>query len=118
MDWHTFDFDKDVAYADEKIGFMSAASYDLSAFKARGGKLVMYTGWSDPVAAPLDIVKYYEGAMKAMGGLRNTQAFFDSSWPRHGHCGGGSGPDTFDALAALEQWEEKGVAPTRSSLHT
>jgi feruloyl esterase len=28
-----------------------------------------------------------------------------------GHCSGGYGPNTFDALGALEQWVEKGVAP-------
>ncbi len=67
-DWHSFDFDKDVAYADAKIGFMSAVNYDLSKFRARGGKLLMYTGWADPVAAPLDIIKYYENVVKTMGG--------------------------------------------------
>ena len=30
-----------------------------------------------------------------------------------GHCGGGTGPNTFDTLAALDQWVEKGTAPTR-----
>jgi feruloyl esterase len=29
------------------------------------------------------------------------------------HCNGGPGPNTFDALAALEQWAEKGVAPDK-----
>jgi feruloyl esterase len=28
------------------------------------------------------------------------------------HCGGGEGPNTFDALNALEQWREQGKAPT------
>jgi feruloyl esterase len=28
-----------------------------------------------------------------------------------GHCGGGEGPNEFDALAALEQWREEGRAP-------
>jgi feruloyl esterase len=27
------------------------------------------------------------------------------------HCGGGAGPNTFDALAALEAWVERGTAP-------
>ena len=27
------------------------------------------------------------------------------------HCGGGIGPNTFDALTALEQWVEAGQAP-------
>jgi feruloyl esterase len=33
--------------------------------------------------------------------------------PGMGHCQGGEGPDTFDALGALEQWVEKGQAPKR-----
>ena len=28
-----------------------------------------------------------------------------------GHCGGGEGPNHFDALAALERWVEQGKAP-------
>ena len=31
--------------------------------------------------------------------------------PGMGHCGGGDGPNTFDALTALEQWVESGKAP-------
>jgi feruloyl esterase len=27
------------------------------------------------------------------------------------HCRGGEGPDTFDAVAAIDQWVEKGKAP-------
>jgi feruloyl esterase len=30
-----------------------------------------------------------------------------------GHCSGGAGPNTFDALAALEQWVEQGRPPDR-----
>jgi feruloyl esterase len=29
------------------------------------------------------------------------------------HCGGGPGPNTFDALGALDLWVAKGVAPNR-----
>jgi feruloyl esterase len=28
------------------------------------------------------------------------------------HCSGGPGPDRFDALTALENWVDRGVAPT------
>ena len=31
--------------------------------------------------------------------------------PGMGHCRGGPGVDTFDTLAALEQWRERDVAP-------
>jgi feruloyl esterase len=33
--------------------------------------------------------------------------------PGMGHCGGGNGPNNFDAFSALESWVEKGVAPTQ-----
>jgi feruloyl esterase len=33
--------------------------------------------------------------------------------PGMGHCRGGEGPDTFDTVAALEQWVEHGTAPDR-----
>jgi feruloyl esterase len=29
------------------------------------------------------------------------------------HCSGGPGPNTFDMLASLEQWVEKGKSPDR-----
>jgi len=87
-------------------------STDYGAFKSRGGKLVMYTGLADPVTSPLDTVGYYEGVAKAMGGVDATQAFF-RFFPAPGmaHCGGGAGPNTFDALAAVEAWVERGIAP-------
>jgi feruloyl esterase len=30
-----------------------------------------------------------------------------------GHCSGGEGPDTFDAMSAIEQWVEQGKAPAQ-----
>ena len=33
--------------------------------------------------------------------------------PGMAHCGGGEGPNTFDMLAALEQWRENGTAPAQ-----
>ena len=33
--------------------------------------------------------------------------------PGMGHCRGGPGPDTFDALSALEAWVEEDRAPER-----
>ncbi len=112
--YRNFDFDRDVAYSDAKIGEMAAVDPDLSRFAGRGGKLVMYTGWADPVAAPLDVLKYYEGAVKANGGLSRTQAFYRFFMaPGIGHCGGGYGPNSFDMLAALERWVEHSEAPVR-----
>ena len=37
-----------------------------------------------------------------------------------GHCGGGAGPNSFDAVEALERWVEEGKAPDqlRASLRS
>ena len=56
----------------------------------------------------------YEGVVKAMGGLTPTRDFYRFfTAPGMGHCAGGPGPNQFDALGALEQWVEKGVAPEK-----
>jgi feruloyl esterase len=34
-------------------------------------------------------------------------------FPGMGHCGGGDGPNTFDAIGTLAEWFEKGQAPTQ-----
>ena len=33
--------------------------------------------------------------------------------PGMGHCGGGAGPNSFDAFSALETWVERGAAPAQ-----
>jgi tannase/feruloyl esterase len=113
-DWRTIDWDRDLAYAEQKLPWMAAVDKDLTAFKRHGGKLLMYTGWSDPVVPPQDTVAYYDGVAKTMGGVEKTKEFFRFFLaPGMGHCGGGPGPNQFDALAALEQWVEKGIAPDK-----
>ncbi|MEJ1969162.1 MAG: tannase/feruloyl esterase family alpha/beta hydrolase [Rhizomicrobium sp.] len=113
-DFRTFDFDRDVAYADSAIGYMSAVDTDLGAFRARGGKLLMYTGWIDPVAPPEDIAKYYDAVAGKMGGLRKVAEFYRFFMvPGMGHCQGGPGTTNFDMLTQLENWVEHGRAPAR-----
>lgn len=115
-DWRTFDLERDLAKA-ESAGDLKAADAvdpDLSAFAARGGKLLMYHGWSDALVAPRASINYYSRVLAAMGGTRKT-----SDWirlfmaPGMGHCRGGDGPDTFDAVGALEAWLEARRAPDR-----
>ena len=61
---------------------------------------------------PQDTAAYYEAVAKALGGYDKTRDFFRLFMaPGMGHCAGGPGPNQFDALTALEQWVEKGVAP-------
>jgi feruloyl esterase len=113
-DWRTFDLERDVAVADRAIGFINANEPDLSAFKARGSKLILYHGWNDGgnagAISPLNSVEYYSSVLKQMGPDQ-------SAWlrlfmmPGVAHCGLGPGPEQVDFLAALERWRESGVAP-------
>ena len=42
-----FDLDRDMPIINSKVGFVDAVNPDLSKFKARGGKLLLYAGWGD-----------------------------------------------------------------------
>jgi feruloyl esterase len=112
-DPRTMDFDKDVPLA-EKLdgGTIAATSPDLGAFKARGGKLIAYHGWADALIAPRSSINYYEKVSSQAGGLEKTRDFFRLFMaPGMDHCFAGEGPSSFDAVAALEEWVERGKAP-------
>jgi feruloyl esterase len=110
----TFDADKDIPPMEKLMSpVMTTMSPDISAFKARGGKVVAWQGWGDPAISPYNTLYYYGTVEKRLGGDMDDfyRIFFV---PGMGHCGAGaSGPDKFDAVAALENWVEKGVAPSR-----
>lgn len=109
-----FDFDRDLATADRKIGFIDATNAGLAAFQQNKGKLLAYHGWADPVVPPEDAIDYYEKVARAMGGIEQTSTFFRLFLaPGMGHCGGGPGPNTFDALGALDTWVTQGIAPQK-----
>jgi Tannase and feruloyl esterase len=76
--------------------------------------LIVYPGWAEPVVPPQDTASYYESVAKTMGGYDKVRDFFRFfAAPGMGHCAGGPGPNQFDALGALEQWVEKGIAPDK-----
>ena len=64
-DWHNFDLDTEVAQAD-KAG-IDVLTYDLSAFKAHGGKLLLYHGWADSSIPPGHTVLYYKEVLSEDG---------------------------------------------------
>ena len=111
-DWRTFDFDKDVAAGDAKFAsVLNATDSNMHAFKARGGKLIMYHGWNDQLVQPLNSVNYFNSVSHTMG-TKDTDDFLRLFMvPGMQHCAGGVGPNMFDALGALEQWVEHGTRP-------
>jgi len=125
-DFKTFNFDKDVKFVDEKVGsIFNSTDPNLKGFKARGGKLILYHGWSDAAIEPENAINYFNSVVAAMG-EQNTSAFLRLYMaPGMQHCGGGPGPNSFgqsapgrgdaqhNLYAALEQWVEKGMAPDK-----
>jgi feruloyl esterase len=112
-DYRALNFERDAPRAKEiDNGATNALNPDLRAFFAHGGKLIQYHGWSDPQIPPLHSVRYYESVLEAMGGASKVQGSYRLFMaPGMAHCGGGAGPNQFNALAALERWRESGVAP-------
>jgi feruloyl esterase len=121
-DYRTFNFDSDMALADEiDNGTLSATDPDLNAFFAHGGKLLQYHGWSDNQLSPLNSVNYYRSVLEAMGGESHVKDSYRLFMiPGMPHCReddriprGGNGLNNFDSISILEQWVEHGEAPDR-----
>jgi feruloyl esterase len=92
-------------------GTIDATSPDLKPFIDRGGKLLIYHGWGDTNVPPRSSVNYYNRLVDTLGPGPVTNAVRLYMAAGMGHCGGGEGPNVFDALTAVEEWREKGKAP-------
>jgi feruloyl esterase len=125
-DYRKFNLDRDTKAADDRMAaILNATNPDLRKFKDRGGKLIMYHGWSDAAIPAMSIINYYWSVSSKMG-VKNIDAFARLYMvPGMQHCGGGSGPNSFgqaslipgdaqhDINVALEHWVENGDAPTQ-----
>jgi hypothetical protein len=114
IDALSFDFDRDPATLARSRKIYDATSFDLRAFKARGGKILMWHGWADGAIMATSSVGYYEGVRRFMGGRDKTEDFFRLFLvPGVHHGGGGPGLTEFDSFSALEDWVEQGRSPDR-----
>jgi feruloyl esterase len=112
MDITRFDPRRDLPRLEPMARVLSATDPDLRAFRARGGKLLLYHGWADTGVNPSTTVQYYRRVLERMG--PETQSFSRLFMvPGMFHCRGGLGADRFDGLAALMAWVERGEAPAR-----
>jgi hypothetical protein len=123
-DFHTLDMDHARKAADDKVaGILNATDPDLKRFEKRGGKLILYHGWSDAAISPSNAINYYRSVVSKMGAKEADGFVRLYMAPGMQHCGGGPGPNVFgqssvaqsdarhDIAAALEGWVEQGTAP-------
>jgi len=125
-DYKKANLDEAVAAADKKFSnVLNATETNMKPFESRGGKLIVYHGWNDAAISALNTIRYYESVRNKMG-KQDADSFLRLFMvPGMQHCGGGPGPDVFGQMGfgtandpqhnmylALEQWVEKGTAPT------
>lgn len=89
-----------------------ATDPDLTAFRARGGKLILWQGMADNAAGARGMLDYYQAVRERMGGLDAARRFA-RMFPVPGgyHCRGGYVPYDQDFLGAVVNWVERGSAP-------
>lgn len=121
----SFVLERDLAAARSKLSkVIDSNDPDLRRFAERGGKLILWHGWSDQAIAPGATVRYYESLVAKLGA--ETVDGFARLYMAPGvqHCWLGPGPWAFnwssaspdadprsDMAAALQAWVEKGEAP-------
>lgn len=110
----TFNWGSDVDLVDQNAGtLIDAISVDLSAFHARGGKLIVTQGWSDPLNAATWPLEHLQQVEEQFGG--NVSDWFEVFMaPGGGHCGEGyypQAPTVYHSLESMVHWVELGETP-------
>ena len=90
---------------------VNAANPDLSAFRAKGGKLMMFHGWADVALSAHMSTSYVEDVYARDAAARDDVKLF--MMPGVLHCFGGEGPSIVDWVQALEDWHDSGIAPAK-----
>lgn len=108
-DYSTYDLARWPEETRTFASILNADNSDISAFKARKGKLIMSHGWSDPSLNAMGTVAYYERALRRDPNLPDYARLF--MMPGVLHCGGGPGPDAVDWFTPIVDWVERGRAP-------
>ncbi len=113
----SFDFEADPARMATAASVYNGDSPDLSAFRAAGGKMIVYHGWADSIVTPYKTVEWYDQAAELAGGEtalnENVRLFMI---PGLDHCGILPGPDglnwsSLDPMGPLEAWLADGTVP-------
>jgi feruloyl esterase len=105
--------DIDVAMSSDPDDVLGSTNADLRPFFARGGKLLIYHGWSDPQVTPYNTINFFHKVLETTGGAGVGTSIQLYMVPGMNHCQGGPGTDVFDKVGSLEEWIKTGWAPAR-----
>ena len=94
---------------------LNAASPDLSEFRKNGGKLLMYTGWSDAAISPLGTIGYYENVIAHDESAKDDVRLF--MMPGVLHCIGGEGPSWVNWIDELDKWVDQKESPDQITVY-
>jgi feruloyl esterase len=110
-EWTYKNYNFDTFHKDAELAAatLNATNPDLSDFRKRGGKLLMYTGWSDAAITALGTVGYYEDVLAHDETAAKDVRLF--MVPGVEHCFGGPGPSWANYLTEIDKWVETGKAP-------
>ena len=116
-DWTYKNYNFDTFYEDTKrVGeTLNATNPDLSAYRKRGGKLLIFTGWSDAAITPLGTIAYYEDVLAHDKNAADDTRLF--MMPGIEHCFGGPGPSFTNYLDEIDKWVETGKAPDQTAAY-
>lgn len=102
---------------------LDSTNPDLSAFRKRGGKLIVVIGTNDTLASPGAQLDYYQSVLHKMGrpAVDKFARFYVLPQTGHGLTGKAAGPEgksipsAYDRAGLLIDWVENGKAPGKST---
>jgi feruloyl esterase len=127
-----FNFDRDyVPLKTKTAATFNATDPDLSRFAARGGKLILWHGWSDAAIPAQGTIAYRDDVVRRMGAEQAAKFMRLFMVPGMHHCAGGTGPSDFgqggvpapssnpstNLTSVLEAWVEQGRVPEEVVAH-
>jgi feruloyl esterase len=113
----TVDLSQYTERLDYLASLINATNPDLSTFAAKGGKLILWHGLSDPLITFNNTVDYYNKLVMNAGGQAKADQFVQFfTAPGVQHCLGGEGADTVDLLGPMFDWLNKGTSPSSQKI--
>jgi feruloyl esterase len=94
---------------------MNATDPNLSEFRSKGGKLLMFTGWSDMAITPLGTIAYYEDVIGNDPTAAEDVKLF--MMPGVGHCLGGDGPSWVNWIDEIDNWVRGEETPEQVTVY-